>query len=239
MQFVYQKDFSILKNLALQDLNKELHSKLGQPVLLLLSGGSAFQLLDQTDANNLSDTVTIGVLDERYSSDKNVNNFSQLTTTSFYQKANRHDCHFIDTSVKAGEKLNQLSERFDMELQEWKKKYPEGKVIITQGIGPDGHTSGIMPHKDNPDLFHQLFENHNMWAVGYDAGAKNKYPLRATTTIPFLIDIIDVAIVFVTGKNKKKALLNALNPKTKLFQTPAAVIQKMKNVTLFTDISIT
>ena len=49
-----------------------------QPVLLMLSGGSAFSILDYIEADVLGPNLTISILDERCSSDSKINNFLQL-----------------------------------------------------------------------------------------------------------------------------------------------------------------
>jgi 6-phosphogluconolactonase/glucosamine-6-phosphate isomerase/deaminase len=104
-------------------------------------------------------------------------------------------------------------------------------------MGPDGHTSGIMPYPENPDYFYKTFDNTDQWIVAYDANAKNQYPQRVTTTFPFL-RMIDYSIFFVTGENKKNAFQRVLSNSAPLHETPATIIQSMKNVFVFTDITV-
>jgi 6-phosphogluconolactonase/glucosamine-6-phosphate isomerase/deaminase len=67
------------------------------PVLLLLSGGSSFEMYNYVDTSNLSHKTTIGMLDERYSFEKDVNNFALLEKTEFYKKAEKQKVEFINT----------------------------------------------------------------------------------------------------------------------------------------------
>jgi 6-phosphogluconolactonase/glucosamine-6-phosphate isomerase/deaminase len=201
-------------------------------ILLLLSGGSALTILGGIQ-KDLSRKTTISVLDERFAKDPRINNFSQITQTKFYSLAKNKDCGFIDTRVKNGESHSDHAERFERDLREWKSTYPNGIIVATQGIGEDGHTSGIMPFPENPELFDSLF-NGKSWVISYDAGEKNPFPFRSTTTLTFL-RIIDHSIVLAVGDSKKAALEKALSSTGSISESPARIIQEMKNVVLFTD----
>jgi 6-phosphogluconolactonase/glucosamine-6-phosphate isomerase/deaminase len=201
------------------------HLETSDPLLLLVSGGSAFSLLpDQFEPKN---TLTVGVLDERFSQDPTKNNCAQLLALPFAT----HLSSYIDTRVQAGETLEQLANRFNQALHEWRETHPNGKIVVTQGIGPDGHTSGILPPADLA-----LFEQE--WVVGYDASySKNPHPLRVTTTFSFLRQV-DVSILYAVGAEKLPALTHALAPHASLTDYPAAIITQMRHVTLFTDQSL-
>ena len=207
-----------------------------QPVLLLLSGGSAFSLPEGIDTNLLGKHITISVLDERYSTDPKVNNFLQLQSLPFYKKAKQAGCNFILTSFLADLSLKIASESFGNELRNWKTKNPEGKTIITQGMGEDGHTSGIMPFPEDKELFRRLFVGER-WVVGYNAEDKNPYPLRVSTTITFLKDWVDNSIFYVSGESKKKVFQKLLKGDEHINNMPAQVIWEMKDVRVFTDLT--
>ena len=211
--------------------------KTAQPLLLLLSGGSALHLLDTLQEQHLGNHVTIGVLDERYSADPTINNFSQLTDTKLYTAGIKAGSSFIDTRIQHNESPQELSTRLERTLKSWKQMHPKGTILVTQGIGPDGHTSGVLPFPENPATFTKLFEASDSWTTAYDATDKNKYPLRITTTLSFLREV-DSSIVFVCGIDKTEALRKALDPESMPHITPARIIQDMKHVSLFTDIKL-
>lgn len=188
-----------------------------EPILLLCSGGSSLELVD---GFVLKSHITVSTLDERYSIDSSINNFSQLMN---YIKAPK----FIDTRVKAGESLEELAQRFEKALREWKEKNSNGKVVITQGMGIDGHTAGIMPQT--------VFDDEKQWVVGYDVKEKNEYPLRVTCTFTFLRHV-DYSIAYITEERKKEAFLLLLAEEGTLEATPARIMREMKNVKIFTDI---
>ncbi len=199
---------------ALKSLVKDLNSALSMgkeknsPLLLLLSGGSSFEVLGFISKDVLGDNITISILDERYDTTNKNNNFSQLKKLDFYKKANSAGCHFIDTSVKKGQSQKELAEYFENSLREWEKDSPNGIIFATAGVGVDGHTAGIMPHKypQEENEFYKLFDSKK-WVCAYDAKDKNKFPERITTTNTFLRRINRV-FIFIFGKEKKKAFKN-------------------------------
>lgn len=208
------------------------------PCLLLLSGGSAFTVYEYIDPSSLSPLVTIGVLDERYSTDPKENNMAQLQQTSFYARATEHGCGVIDTTVHGSETQEELATRFHAALVDWKNHNPQGVIIATVGIGPDGHTSGILPFPENPQMFSNLFETTDKLVVGYDADGKNPYRYRVTTTYPFLKGYIDHVFVYAVGENKRDALTKVKSETGTYATTPARVLRDMKDVSLYTDINI-
>ncbi len=214
---------------AINYFSEILENNKDKPILLLLSGGSAFSLLDNLD---VSQSMTIGVLDERYSDDESINNFSQLMQTDFYKRAQSVGCDFIDTRLMNRSQI-ELGNDFEKQLRIWKKLNPNGLIVITQGIGPDGHTAGIMPYPEDGEFFRDNFQSDN-WVATYDAKDKNQYSLRITTTITFLIDVVDMSIVYAVGDNKKQSLHNIQNQGS-IAEVPARVLHNMKDVIVFTD----
>jgi 6-phosphogluconolactonase/glucosamine-6-phosphate isomerase/deaminase len=223
-------------NKAGNRLNEILYENKLIPILLMVSGGSSFKLLNKIEKEALSKNVTITVLDERYSTDPAINTFFQLTQTVFYQNAIQQQCNFIETIIEPTDTLEQSGERFEFELHHWFRKNPQGLVYITQGMGADGHTAGMMPYPEDLQLFETMFINTDKWIIGYDAGNKNQYPLRITVTIPFLIHKVEESIVFISGREKNDALERALSGEGTLAQTPAQVMKEMKKVEVYNDI---
>ena len=221
-------------SLALVDL---LSPRKGKPTLLLLSGGSAFALLDAIPGELLSSNLTLGVLDERFSRDDTVNNFAQLEKLEFYKRAEQAGCHFIDTYPHEGESQEELRSHFEVALRAWRAEYEGGKIIATMGIGPDGHTAGILPFRDDEAKFRQVFDS-DKWVVAYDAANKNEHPLRVTTTNAFLRTEVDIALAMVKGEGKRKALTSLLAGDESLAAVPAQVLKEMKEVVLYTDIAV-
>lgn len=236
MELTRARNKEKVKSSAALHLNSLLASAKDLPLLFLSSGGSSLEILSGIGKENLGPHLTIGALDERFSQDPSVNNFLQLKSTTFYQKAKETGASFIET-VPSDERLAEFSKRFESSIRNWAQSHrPDGKVFVTQGIGADGHTAGIMPYPENPTFFKKTFENESLWAVGYSAQGKTKYPLRITVTMPFLRKVVDATIVYLVGVEKKEALARILSLQGRLFETPARIIREMKQVKLFTNI---
>lgn len=223
---------------AREALQTMLHEKKQSaiPVLLLLSGGSAFSLLDAIPEDACGAHMTIGMLDERFSVDEDINNFAQFAKTGFYANSKTSGAAFIDTRGKGGETQDELATRFLYSFQNWVTAHRDGVVVATMGIGADGHTAGIMPFPEDSDLFGRLFEDEKRWVTAYDAGNKNPYPLRVTVTLPFLREQVADAIVFAVGDEKRSALKRMLADEGTLAETPARIIREMKNVQVFSNV---
>ncbi|HLB50818.1 MAG TPA: 6-phosphogluconolactonase [Patescibacteria group bacterium] len=205
------------------------------PILLLLSGGSAISILERFALRQNARNITISVIDERYSTDPLVNNFLQISQTRFYRSAEKNGVRSMRTVPRKNESLSALALRWEKMLRAWKKRNPRGTIIATMGIGTDGHTAGIMPFAENEKIFLRRFNNSHRWVVGYDATRKkNEHPLRVTTIIPFL-RMIDHAIMFAVGSQKKNVLRRVLQQESAPHYVPARIIHDMKDVYLFTD----
>lgn len=220
---------------AQQKLNSLLSEHSPTSILLLVSGGSAFSLLSGIEQESLGPHVTFGVLDERFSTDPEVNNCAQLFTLQFNATAREQGAHPIDTRViHNDETIEVFAKRFETELHTWRARNPEGVVVITEGVGPDGHTAGIMPYSEDEMYFLQTFDSPDRFVVGYDAKEKNAHPLRVTVTLPFLRTWVDHSVCYVVGDDKLLALRRIQAHDGTVPETPGRIIREMKDVSLFT-----
>ena len=234
--FTFQTKEEAVKK-ARAAVHEEIITRWGTPMLFLISGGSAFDILGDLDRNSLGEFLTIGVLDERVDRREDVNNFAQFMKTDLYPEALVSGVSFIDTRLRDGESEKDLAGRFEFGLQNWRERNKEGFVLITQGMGSDGHTAGIMPYPEDEKIFTEWFEDKNHWAFGYNAKEKNEYPLRATVTMPFLENEVDASVVYITGTDKQDAFGRVMAPEGSYAETPARVMRKMKNVKIFTNLT--
>jgi 6-phosphogluconolactonase/glucosamine-6-phosphate isomerase/deaminase len=209
----------------------------GVPVLFLISGGSCHEITPLLHAADCNGRVTLGVLDERFSSDPSVNNYLQFSGTRFFREAVKNGAHDIPSIPKPGETVGQLALRLDTSFKTWRSHNPTGVVIALMGFGRDGHTAGIMRYPGEQHVFEKLFVHTDAWAVGYDAGNRNPVPVRATVTVPFLLTV-DHAVFYVAGPEKQQALKNVFDPRGDIWTTPGRIIHGMKHCLLFTDQSV-
>lgn len=182
--------------------------------------------------------LTLTVLDERFSTNPEENNFALLTRTQFYNKAQEKGIPCIDTRVQPDETMQDLAKRFEDALRAWREKHPDGVIVATMGMGPDGHVSGMMPHPENKELFAIQFEQPETWVCGYDADGKNPYRYRVTTTMSFIKEQMDYAIAYITGADKRDSLARAMQSSDAIYEVPARVFHAMKAVDIFTDITL-
>lgn len=195
-----------------------------RPVLLLVSGGSAHVVLNDVTLPEDTSHLTLSVLDERLVDDVGSHNFSALAQTSFFT-----------TFKKRGGATVNPSDDSEGVLR-WRQSNPNGVVIATMGVGADGHTAGIMSYPHNKDLFDQEFEEPEQGTVSYEPlQGTSEYQRRYTVTLSFLREVIDHALVFVIGSEKKEALSRVVADEGALHHTPARIIYEMKHVVLITD----
>jgi 6-phosphogluconolactonase/glucosamine-6-phosphate isomerase/deaminase len=185
-----------------QDFTKKLRELRAEKrdVLFLSSGGSALGVLDHVDPDMIAPYLTIGIFDERYDPTNKSSNYAQLRKTEFYRKAVERGCRLIDTSTHPKQTQEELASFYEEELRSWRRSHPDGVILATMGVAANGHTAGIMPFPEDPVRFHELFEGER-WIVAYDAGDKNEFPLRVTTTFTFL-RMVDTVGIFLVGAAK-------------------------------------
>lgn len=216
-------------------INRLIEQYKDTPTLLLISGGSAMELLESINMDHVGQQLTVSVLDERFSEDAKINNFLQLQKSDFYIQALQKDCSFIGTAPRPGETHQQLAERFETRLKAWREENPAGIILTTLGMGSDGHTAGIMPFPEDKIFFEKTFCSDS-WVAAYNAAGKNPYPLRITTTITFLKQIT-AAVAFITGEEKRLAFEKLQKKQASLHEQPAMVFWDMNNLEIYTDIT--
>jgi 6-phosphogluconolactonase/glucosamine-6-phosphate isomerase/deaminase len=212
---------------AVKALTDALQQDAGVPILLLVSGGSAFGLLDLVPDSVLGPQLTLAVLDERCSEDPHINNFAQLQVTDFYQRAVAAEVVVLPTLVKEGESCAIVGQRFEAMLRAWRETHPTGVVVATMGIGPDGHTAGIMPGEyEGVDFAGQD------WVVSYEVPESvNPYTQRITVTNTFLETQVDQAIVYAVGAEKRQYIEYLTAGEHS--DLPFGVLYRMRSVIVF------
>lgn len=198
-------------------------------VLLLLSSGSWLNALRHVDQSVITPQTTIGMLDERYTTDPAGNNFAQLTQTDFYHNAGKAGAVFLDSQVRSSESFIVYTDRISHQITQWQRTHPQGSVIVTLGMGADGHTAGIFPslfsHEDAADTL----------VFGYDVlPTENQYRQRVTVTPLFLRTHVSAGVALVAGQEKCPTL-RAVLKNADIQQLPATLWHMMESVTIVTD----
>lgn len=204
-------------------------------ILLLLSGGSSLSVLEHVTIPDPSYT-TLGLIDERYTidpKDQNISSILEIESVQTAQQKGLQVISMLDTKLE----MDECAHEYEIKIREWKEKYPTGTIIALMGIGEDGHTAGIMPHPEHPQLFTMLFENTS-WVIGYNAGEKSVHPLRITMTNTFLRRYVHTAVIYAVGETKRDALAHLLVPFGATTYTPCRIAYDMKEVFVYTDLPL-
>lgn len=205
---------------AVAELSDQLSSKLNQGrVLWLISGGSNIQpavevmtsLSDKQTAN-----LTVTLVDERYGPVGHPDsNWQKLLEAGFKFR------HATAIPVLTSKGLAETVSDFEAELGTAFQQSDYSLALV--GIGPDGHTSGILPNSEATKVTGQL-------TYGYQGPDF----MRITTTFD-AIQKIDIAVVFAYGESKKSTLTTLRDQSVDLNEQPAQILKQIPEATIYTD----
>lgn len=214
-------------DLATSKLTDSLQTALdrNKKILLLLSGGSNLKIVDQISKELINNpNIASYVLDERFSKDPSLNNSLQIK-----EKGVNINLTFPGDQ----ESLLDFTNRFNDELKAWLEKNPEGEIICTLGMGPDGHIAGISPMPDDQDLFEQTF-SQNQLVIGYTGDLS---PAERVTTSPNFLSKINLFVALILGEAKRPVFNDFISKKTKANLHPVQLLHKFPGETVvFTDL---
>jgi 6-phosphogluconolactonase/glucosamine-6-phosphate isomerase/deaminase len=215
----------------------------GRATLFLCAGGSSFEVYNHINPQYLSPDLTVTMTDDRFSEELDVNNFAILQSTIFYSNLIEADAFCINTQPNEGELLEDYRARFEKNIREWKQDFPEGVIIALYGMGPDGHTGSMIPNVYSEETFNAEFNSDDRLVGTFDAITAGKedvnpFPLRISTTIPFMKNWVDHAVYYITGDNKKEALQSAIEGTEPYYKIPSTVMTELKDVIVFTNINL-
>lgn len=210
----------------------------GQETLLLTAGGRAHKVYNQLgelmqDQDLQGLTVAFG--DEHWTSEREHpdSSWSQLSDLDFWdiiQDQGAELYHLIQE-----QSLQQDAKLFDQFLHEIAEE--ENFIISWQGIGSDGHTSGILPADE--DTFYDNFETQ-AYAISHEY--QDNHSQRITIT-PTFLDIVDEIVCYAVGEEKNEILaqiqkLDKIAPseewQSMLHECPSLYMSG-KNCTIYTD----
>jgi 6-phosphogluconolactonase/glucosamine-6-phosphate isomerase/deaminase len=193
------------------------HLSNGEKVLWLVPGGSAIavavQVGDQLQGFNCSN-LSVSLTDERYGEvDHSDSSWFQLEKAGFKLSGG----HMYP--VLLGEEVDETVKEYNETLENLINE--ANYVVGLFGIGPDGHTAGILP--SSPAVVSMDL------AFGYQGG---KY-YRLTTT-PKAISLIDEVVVYAVGKEKKETL-EKLKEEHSFIEQPAQALKQASKFIIFND----
>jgi 6-phosphogluconolactonase/glucosamine-6-phosphate isomerase/deaminase len=186
-----------------------------QTVLWLISGGSFIKIAGLVreqlkNPRGLSVTLTDERYGERGHSDSN---WRQLIDSGFnFEGVGSYE-------ILLGKSIEETARDFEIYLAQVPTSFDY--ILVTLGMGGDGHTSGILPHSGLSDTSK---------LAAYYSGPDYK---RITTT-PKFISSAGQVIVYAVGEAKHQAI-NNLSKDLDLEEQPVQIIKSIKNTLFITD----
>jgi 6-phosphogluconolactonase/glucosamine-6-phosphate isomerase/deaminase len=188
-----------------------------QSVLWLVPGGSSIVVaveisrhLQGQDLHKLAVTLT----DERYGPiGHSDSNWQQLTESGFALPG------ALMVPVLSGDSMETTTQQFHETLKELLQD--ADYTLGFFGIGPDGHTAGILPGS-TPIISKQ-------YAASYEAGN-----FKRITMTPLAILRLNEAVVYATGE-AKRPILDQLETRIEIDQQPAQALKFVPKLTIFND----
>lgn len=207
-----------------------------RPTMLLFSGEPSFEVLQHINIKKLPKHLTVSVLDERFDGHNSI--FSRLTDKLFYKQARDAGVIFVDARRQHDETLKTMGERHDKMLKDWRATYSDGHVLTLQDIGDDGRIAGVVGKTMKTGEFLGIFEDKNIWAIGYHLLPKQSEVLdRMTVTLSFLRHEVDEAIFYIKPE-AIEGVVKVLKGEGYLSEVPALIIRDIKKADIFTAASL-
>ncbi|MFM2381681.1 MAG: Glucosamine-6-phosphate isomerase/6-phosphogluconolactonase [Candidatus Parcubacteria bacterium] len=203
-----------------------------QPILFLLSGGSALSVLECIQPQALGANLTVVMMDERFTDDTQGNNFLQLQNTSFFTTAKAAGVEIIESTKNEGERHEQFAERISTAVDTYLRVHTDAFVVGLFGIGEDGHTASIFPTTEQ-DFIVAYSSDNSYIAI---TRPQEKYPFRISITPTFIEEKISEVVLYAVGSKKCDNILSYMHTKNfGAHEIPALIPARHPESTLFTD----
>ena len=207
-------------------------------VFLLLSAGSWVKiyasLASMLPVMDMS-RLTFGLVDERHvpkgHADSNV---QQVFQSKLIQKLIHNGAAFIPTIQDNNADPTICAENIDSAYRHVLLLKPY--VMLTLGLGTDGHTAGILP-TSTKEIFSLRYSDKKLYVYYQSETGETQNPHRKRFTItPSCIQNADEVIVFAAGVEKKLVLDHLFQKSDAIYTFPAGILRTISDkVTLFTD----
>ena len=198
------------------------HLSSGEQVVWFVSGGSniglAKEIRSSLDLGTFKGKLHICLVDERFGTiGHSDSNWQQLLDVGFdtsycqvYPIINNKN-NATDTVKEYNDTINNL--------------LSQGYYCIGQlGLGPDGHTSGLLPN--NPLMNSTDYYGYYLCP-----------DYQRITSTPKLICMLDEIVLFASGQAKAQALRSMLS-EGPIDKIPARLLKNSKSLKIFTDIKV-
>lgn len=212
-------------------ITSHLHAHYREATLLLLSGGSAFDILNWIDMSRSGPNVLVGLVDDRYTNDEG-NNFVQLQMTAFYKRALERNILFIDSRPHGHETRELLILRMNEEIDAFKKSHPEHYALGLFGIGEDGHTASIFPASEIE--FEEMYTAQEFFIPSHTELVPYKDRITVNPTV--IEDMLNDVVLYAVGEQKCNTVLKQMHTRSfEDYELPVLIPARHPQSALFTD----
>lgn len=215
MKFQKISDKDSVTDYLVETLSQRLDSN--ERVLWLVPGGSAIAIaaaVSRKLSNENCHNLTVTLTDERFGpvghSDSNM---LQLRKAGF----DLPEANIIEVLI--GKSRAATTERFTEELRSLLEQSDYRLGFF--GIGPDGHTAGILPGS--------VAVTSKIYAADYDDGTYERI-----TITPAFIAKLDEAVVYAVGQ-EKQLVFDELESDKPISEQPAQALKSIDKLTIFND----
>ena len=220
-----------------ESVSELLESSARVPTLLLVAGGSVrTDVLPLIRVPEDCSKLTVCVLDERVTDVVADQNHHQLIQTPWLQAVLKSGGTLLDAPFARPTDADFMSTTWEDALRTWRATHPAARVVALAGIGSDGHIAGVLPLAQEKNMAQFL---NQAWVASYIAPiGMNQHPRRVTVTLTAFRELIDTALLYAVGTEKRVALEELLARQHNLLELPARIVYDVGTVTLYTDLTL-
>lgn len=186
-----------------------LYNIVDRKTVLYLSGGSLRSLYENFAKDKQISPGALALVDERYGQRwHNISNEKLIQDSGLLEYTNSLEVPFYPILQDPQQDLDQTAKNYDMTISYLFAGFP--KSIGLLGVGKDGHTAGIAPHRQS--FAGQAEFNNPLFDVEQKLRLASSFsdlsgPFKERVTMTFTgLALINIYIVLVFGEDKEEAL---------------------------------
>lgn len=177
-----------------------LYKEVDEQTLLLLSGGSQKILYEMLAQEKKLKPFAVAMVDERFGEKMHENsNEKMIRETGLIADLETRRVVFYPV-LSGNTDIAKTAVDYERTMKDLLSK--AGKKVAILGIGPDGHTAGIVPNR--LDFSDPLFSQQGN-LVGWFNDATSSFGKRVTTTFDLLIQM-DILLILAFSSSKQEPL---------------------------------
>lgn len=176
-----------------------LYITVDKKTVLYLSGGSLKALYEKLAKEEKLIPGAVGLVDERFGPKFHENsNEKMIQDTQFLRYLHARDIAFYH--ILQNKPRIETAQDYDKKFRELNSVFP--KSVGLMGIGPDGHTSSIIPNR--PDFHDPLFDADRKYLMVSEFDDPNSHYKERIGMTFLALSMLDYIIILAFGENKKE-----------------------------------